>query len=159
MQKVDEILDRHKDKPGPLMPVLQDLQKELAWLSPEVLTRVAQRLDIHPSKVYGVASFYTLFATKPKGRHIVRICENAPCHVLGAPAVMREVERAAGAKMGETTQDGAFTLEFTSCLGVCGVGPVMEIDGEVFGNLTPAQVPAILGRFREMAAPKEGVAR
>lgn len=155
MSKVDEILDRHKDTPGALMPVLRELQAELGWLSPEVLTRVAQRLDIPPSKVYGVASFYTLFATKPKGKYVVQVCENAPCHVLGAREIIRALEKSLGIKMGETTPDRQFTLEYTSCLGVCGVGPVISVNGEVFGNLTPDQIPGIIDRLRRQARAEE----
>ena len=100
------------------------------------------------SKVYGVATFYTLFSTKPKGKHIIRICENAPCHVLGATAVIEAFEEELGISMGGTTHDGEFTLEHTSCLGVCGVAPTVMIDDTVYGNLTPERVPLILREYR-----------
>lgn len=158
IRKVDEIIDKYKDKPGPLMPVLQELEREFRYLGPDVLMRVARRLDIPPSKVYGIASFYTLFSLEPKGRYVISICQDAPCHVLGAQAVIKELEKQLGIGMGQTTPDRLFTLEHTSCLGVCGVGPVIEINGEVFGNLTPTQIPAILAKYREKA-PAEEVAR
>jgi NADH:ubiquinone oxidoreductase subunit E len=153
-ERVDRVLEKHLHKEGSLMPALQDLQKEFGWLSPEILSQAAKALNIPPSKVYGVASFYTLFATEKKGRHIVRICENAPCHVLGAPAVIKALENALGISVGETTPDGEFTIELTSCLGVCGVGPVIDIDGEVYGNLTPQQIPAVL-KAHLSKTPKE----
>lgn len=155
--RVNKIIDKHIQKQGALMPVLQDLQKELGWLSPEVLTIVAQRFKVPPSKVYGVASFYTLFSTTPKGRHIIRVCENAPCHVVGASAIIKELERQLGVKVGETTPDCLFTLELTSCLGVCGVAPVIDIDGEVYGNLKPSDIASILDKYRVAceALPKE----
>ncbi len=158
ISKIDEILDKHKDKPGRLMPALQELEREFGWLGPDILIRVAQQFDIPPSKVYGVASFYSLFSLKPKGRYVISICQDAPCHVLGAQAVIKELEKQLGISMGQTTSDGLFTLEITSCLGVCGVVPVIDINGEVFGNLTPTRIPAILAKFREKA-PAEEVGR
>jgi len=149
---VDAVIDRHLEREGALLPVLQELQRECGWLSPEVLTRVAQRFKVPPSKVYGVASFYTLFSTTPKGLHVIKVCESTPCHTVGAQAVIKELESQLGVKVGATTQDGLFTLELTSCLGVCGVGPVMEIDGEVFGNLTPGDIAGILDKYRAVSA-------
>jgi NADH:ubiquinone oxidoreductase subunit E len=159
MKRVAEIVKKHAGEPGPLMPVLQELSKEVAYLSPEVLTEVAKGLKLEPSKVYGVATFYTLFATTPKGKHIIRVCESAPCHVLKAQAVIKALEETLGIPVGGTTKDNEFTLELASCLGVCGVGPAMDIDGEVYGNLTPEQIPAIIKGYAAKAAAGEGVGR
>jgi NADH:ubiquinone oxidoreductase subunit E len=159
MKRVTEIIKKNAGKAGPLMPVLQELQKEVGYLSPEVLTEVAKGLKIEPSKVYGVATFYTLFSTTQKGKHIIRVCESAPCHVLKAQAIIKAVEETLGVCVGGTTADRQFTLEVASCLGVCGVGPAMEIDGEVYGNLTPEQIPAIIRRYETKAAVGEGAQR
>ena len=147
LAKVDQIIARHKDQPGALLPVLQAVQAELKYLPEEALVRVAIGLGIPLSKIYGVASFYTLFNLRPKAEHIIRVCESAPCHVRGAEEVIEALERALGIKVGEDTPDGRFTLELSSCIGVCGVAPAIMIDDEVFGNLTPDMIPGILARF------------
>ncbi len=147
LAKVDQIIARHKDQPGPLLPVLHALQAEFKYLPEEALVRVAIGLDIPLSKIYGVASFYTLFNLRPKAEHVIRACESAPCHVRGAKEVIEALENALGVKVGEDTRDGRFTLELSSCIGVCGVAPAIMIDDEVFGNLTPDMVPGILARF------------
>lgn len=147
LAKVDQAIARHKDQPGALLPVLHAVQAELKYLPEEALVRVAIGLDIPLSKVYGVASFYTLFNLRPKAEHIIRVCESAPCHVRGAKEVIEALERALGVKVGEDTPDGRFTLELSSCIGVCGVAPAIMIDDEVFGNLAPDMIPGILARL------------
>jgi len=146
--KVDGILERYCRKPEALVSILHDVQKEAGYLSEETITQIASGLDVPVSKVYGVATFYSLFSTRPKGRYIIRVCENAPCHVLGAKAVVDALERELGIPMGGTTSDGKFTLEYTSCLGVCGVAPAIMINEAVYGNLTPERVPLILKEYK-----------
>ncbi|HEY3314574.1 MAG TPA: NAD(P)H-dependent oxidoreductase subunit E [Bacillota bacterium] len=148
LAKIDQIIAKHRDRPGALLPVLHELQAELRYLPEEALVRTAIGLSVPLSKVYGVASFYTLFNLRPKARHIVRVCESAPCHVRGAREVIEALEKAAGARLGEDSGDGRFTLEVTSCIGVCGVAPAVMVDEEVFGNLTPDMIPEILARFK-----------
>ncbi|MGE5587810.1 MAG: NADH-quinone oxidoreductase subunit NuoE [Clostridia bacterium] len=146
--KVSEILAKYSRRPDALVSILHDVQKEAGYVSEEAMTEIASELDIPVSKVYGVATFYTLFSTKPKGRYIVRVCENAPCHVRGAKAVIEALEKELGIPMGGTTSDGKFTLEYTSCLGVCGVAPAIMINEAVYGNLTPERVPLILKEYK-----------
>jgi len=148
-KRIGKIIADWREKPGPLLPVLQAVQNEVGYLSEEVLITIASGLDLPLSKVYGVATFYTLFNTKPKARHIIRLCESAPCHVEGAGEILAALERALGVKVGESTPDGLFTLETASCLGVCGVAPAIMIDDEVYGNLTPRDIDWILARYRE----------
>lgn len=146
--KVSEILTKYSRRPDALVSILHDVQKEAGYLSEEAITEIASGLDIPVSKVYGVATFYTLFSTKPKGQYIIRVCENAPCHVLGAKAIVEALEKELGIPMGGTTSDGKFTLEYTSCLGVCGVAPAIMINEAVYGNLTPERVPLILKEYK-----------
>ncbi len=146
--KVGEILKKYSWSRDSLVAVLHDVQKAAGYLSEEALTEIASGLDVPISKVYGVATFYTLFSVKPKGEHIIRVCENAPCHVLGAKAIVAALERELGIPMGSTTPDGRFTIEYTSCLGVCGVAPAIMIDEAVYGNLTPERVPLILREYK-----------
>lgn len=146
--KVSEILAKYSRRPDALVSILHDVQKEAGYLSEEAITEIASGLDIPVSKVYGVATFYTLFSTKPKGQYIIRVCENAPCHVLGAKGIVEALEKELGIPMGGTTSDGKFTLEYTSCLGVCGVAPAIMINEAVYGNLTPERVPLILKEYK-----------
>ena len=129
--------------------MLHAVQKETGYLCDEVLTQVADKLNLPLSKVYGVATFYSLFTVKPKGKHIIRVCESAPCHIVGAQEVYRALEENLGIKAGENSPDGLFTLEFASCLGVCGVAPAIMINEDVYGNLTPEMIPGILAKYRE----------
>ncbi|MEW6229272.1 MAG: NADH-quinone oxidoreductase subunit NuoE [Bacillota bacterium] len=146
--KIGEILKKHSWSKDALVTILHDVQKEAGYLSEETLAEIASGLDIPVSKVYGVATFYTLFSVKPKGEYIIRVCENAPCHVLGAKAIVGALEKELGISMGNTTPDGKFTLEYTSCLGVCGVAPAIMINDAVYGNLTPERVPVILKEYK-----------
>jgi len=146
--KIDEIVDSYQDKKTPLIYILKDVQKEFGYLSEKALIRVAQKTNIPLSEIYGVATFYSLFTTKPKGKFIVRCCNNAPCHVNGSKEVLDSIKEYLKIDVGETTSDGIFTLEFTSCLGLCAVAPVMMINNEVYGNLTPEKAVAILKDYK-----------
>lgn len=149
LAKIEESVREHEGRPDALISVLRKIQQALGYLPEEALVRVARTLNVPLSKVYGVATFYSLFAVgSRKGTYIIRVCENAPCHVLGAREVIRALEGELGIKMGGTTPDGRFTLEYTSCLGVCGVAPAIMINDDVYGNLTPQRVRAILSEYR-----------
>ncbi len=148
LAKIDEIVNAYHEVKSPLIYILKDVQKEYGYLSESVLIRVAQSTNIPLSKIYGVATFYSLFTTKPKGKFIVRCCSNAPCHVNNSKEVLDRIKEYLGIDIGETTSDGLFTLEFTSCLGLCAVAPVMMINDEVYGNLTPEKVVAILKDYK-----------
>jgi len=152
LSKVDAIVKNYIETKAPLIYILKDAQKEFGHLSEDVLTRIAMRTNIPLSEVYGVATFYSLFTTKPKGTHIVRCCNNAPCHVKGSKEVLNKIKEYLGLEIGETTLDKKFTLEFTSCLGLCAVAPVMMVNDEVYGNLTPEKAVAILKDYKMKGA-------
>ncbi|MEW6032436.1 MAG: NADH-quinone oxidoreductase subunit NuoE [Bacillota bacterium] len=145
---VDKIVAKHRTREGALLPVLREVQDSLGYLPQEALERVALGLGLSLSRVYGVATFYSLFYTRPKGRYMVRVCESAPCHVQGAQEVIDALIRELGVSFGETTPDGRFTLEKVSCLGVCGVAPAVMIEDRVYGNLTPESVVAVIQEYR-----------
>lgn len=148
LARIDEIIQNYKDVKTPLLYVLKDVQNEFGYLSDKVLTQVAKTIDIPLSEVYGVATFYSLFTIKEKGKFIVRCCNNAPCFVNGSKEVLDKVKEYLGIDFGETTLCKNFTLEFTSCLGLCAVAPVMMVNEEVYGNLTPEKAVAILKDFK-----------
>ncbi len=148
LTKVDVIVNNYADTKTPLIYILKDVQKEYGSLSEPVLTQVAKATNLPLSDIYGVATFYSLFNTEDKGKYIVRCCNNAPCHVKGSKDVLEKIKEYLGLEMNETTTDKLFTLEFTSCLGLCAVAPVMMINDEVYGNLTPEKAVAILKDYK-----------
>ncbi|MEA4885048.1 MAG: NADH-quinone oxidoreductase subunit NuoE [Clostridia bacterium] len=144
---VEKAVLPYRGRPEDLVLALHDVQALRNYLPREALRVVARVLEIPESRVFGVVTFYSMFSDKPRGRHIVRVCESAPCCVMGAREVIDALLGELGVDMGGTTQDGRFTVETTSCLGVCGVAPALMIDDAVYGNLVPGDLPAILRRY------------
>ena len=137
--KVFTILEKHGRKPSRLVPILQAVQEEYRYLPKEVLTYVATALDISPARVYGVATFYSHFAIEPKGKHIVRLCDGTACHVKDSIPILDAIRKRLkleGKKV--TTDDMLFTVETVACLGACGLAPVVVVDDQVHGAMTPA---------------------
>ena len=145
---IKEVIVRHGESEHELVAILHDVQRVFGYLPENALCQVAKGLDVPLSKVYGVATFYTLLSVEPMGEHVIRVCENAPCHLLGAESLIDVLQRELRIPMGGTTSCGKFTLKHTSCLGVCGVAPAIMIDDEVYGNLTPNDIPVILDKYR-----------
>jgi NADH-quinone oxidoreductase subunit E len=132
------ILDRHGRKPSRLVPILQAVQEEYRYLPKEVLTYVATALDVSPARVYGVATFYAHFAIEPKGKHLVRLCDGTACHVKESLPILRAIQQRLGlTDQRKTTPDMLFTVETVACLGACGLAPVLVIDDQVHGQVTP----------------------
>lgn len=148
IEQVGEIVAQHGREAEALVDTLRDLDGRWGYLPREALRVVAQAYQMTPSQLYGVASFYSLLSTVPRGEHLIRCCESAPCELSGSGEVLEAVEECLGIEMGETTEDGKFTLEGVSCLGLCGVGPAMTIDGRAYGRLTPERVDDILNGYR-----------
>ncbi|MCC7359522.1 MAG: NADH-quinone oxidoreductase subunit NuoE [Anaerolineales bacterium] len=130
-----------------LIPILGEVNRALGYLPPEAVSAVAGALRATRGQVHAVATFYSLLSVQPRGRHVVLFCESAPCHVVGGREVWQALQAALKLAPGETSPDGRFTLLTTSCIGVCGVGPVVVIDDDVHGHLTPAELPALLERY------------
>lgn len=147
-EEVDQIIDRYAGEETPLLCVLQDLNAKFGYLPQPVLQRVSQKLGVPASKVYGVATFYSFLETKPVGKYVIRVCKSTPCHVRGATDVIKTLKKELGIGEGETTRDGLFTLEVTSCLGVCGVAPAMMINDTTYGNLSESRIREILALYR-----------
>lgn len=152
--QLKEVIAAHKEQPGCLMPVLQQAQEIYGYLPIEVQAIVAEGLGISLSEVYGVATFYSQFRLNPKGIYRISICLGTACYVKGAAKILEAVERKLGIQVGECTPDGLFSLESCRCVGACGLAPVMMINDEVFGRMTPEQVPVILEDYaRKGGAP------
>ena len=150
-QKTAELkafIEEHKNTDGPLMPIMQYAQVLFGYISLETQELIADSLDIPLTEVYGVATFYSQFSLKPKGEYIISVCTGTACYVKGAQAVLDKVMEILGIGAGETTADGLFTIQDTRCLGCCGLAPVMTINEDVYGRLTPADVKDILEKYR-----------
>lgn len=137
----------HKDDKGPLMPIMQKAQELFGYLSLETMQLISDRLDVPVSEIYGIATFYALFSLTPKGDNVISVCTGTACYVKGAAAVLDAVKKQLGIEAGETTPDGKFSIQDTRCLGCCGLAPVMTVDGDVYGRLTPADVKDILAKY------------
>jgi NADH:ubiquinone oxidoreductase subunit E len=139
---------QHGDLPAELIPILIDINHELGYLPDAALEEVGRVMQIPRSKLYSVASFYSMFSMTPRGTHIIQFCESAPCHVVGGREVWQALQAQLSLNSGETSKDGQWTLVTTSCLGVCAVGPVIIVDDDIYGNVTPDQVAGILARYQ-----------
>lgn len=147
--KLQKVIDEHRGQPGATMPVLQAAQEIFGYLPEEVQIKVAEGLDIPLEEVYGVASFYAQFTLNPKGKYQISCCLGTACYVKGAADVLAAVEENLGIKTGSITPDGLFSLDSCRCIGACGLAPVMMINDDVYGRLTPDQIGPILDKYRE----------
>lgn len=148
-EELASFIEEQKKKPGPLMPVMQKAQSLFGALTFGVQKQISDQLGIPMSDVYGVATFYSQFALRPKGKHIISVCMGTACYVKNIEKVMAELVEDLGIQPGETTPDNKFTLEATRCLGCCGLAPVMMIDDQVYGRLTPSDIPGILMNYKD----------
>lgn len=149
-EKLDSLLDQNQQSRGKLINVLQETQSIFGYLPVQAIDRISRQLRIPSSEIYGVATFYGQFHLKPRGKHIVRICTGTACHVRGGGKILEILKKELGLDGGElTTGDLMFTLEPVACIGACGMAPAMIIDEDVYGRLTPDQVPVILARYKE----------
>ena len=146
--ELQRLIELHKDQPGALMPVLQGAQNLFGCVSEDVQKAIAEGLHVPLSEVYGVATFYAQFSLHPKGKYLISVCLGTACYVKGSQAVLDRLSSELEIPVGGTTADGKFTLEATRCLGACGLAPVMMINGEVYGRLTPDDVPDILAKYK-----------
>ena len=141
------IIAEHKDVQGALLPVLQKAQELYGYLPIEVQKIVADGLNLPLAEAAGVVSFYAFFSGKKCGRHIIRMCKSAPCHVKAAAATLRAVKDILGIEVGETTADGRFTLVTCECLGVCDKAPAVMVNEEVFGPILPEGAAKFIAQF------------
>ena len=151
---VKEAIDKHGAARDALIPILSEVNRALGYIPAEAFQEVRKQLNTEEEHVYvskgqlfGLASFYDMLSTKPRGRHVIKFCENAPCHVVGAKAVWDTLSETLDLQNGETTPDKKWTLVTTSCLGLCSVGPVVLIDDDLYGNVSPDQIDEILERY------------
>lgn len=141
------VIESNKEVPGALLPVLHEAQEIYGYLPIEVQQMVADGLGISLSEVYGVATFYSRFSLTPKGKHRISVCLGTACYVKGADKILTEIENKLGIKSGECTPDGLFSIDSCRCVGACGLAPVVMIDEEVYGKLTPKEINKVLDKY------------
>jgi len=146
---IDRVIERYKDQRGAMIPILHSIQQKLGYLSEEVQAYVAEKMNVPLSEIYGIVSFYTLFTTQPQGKHKISVCMGTACYVRGAGLVLDELEKQLGIRVGETTEDGLFTLDACRCLGACGLAPVLTVDAHVHGRLSKDNVTDIIKKYKE----------
>ena len=156
LASVDKIVDSLKELKGMLIPVLQDVQKVYGYVPEEAANRVADKMGLYRSQVYGVLTFYTQFHLSPRGRHIIRACSGTACHVRGGKTVISKLESMLGIGHGETTEDMFASFEKVACLGACGLAPVIMIDNDAHGTLDSLKTERIMENTREMDSMKRG---
>ncbi|EKE02260.1 MAG: hypothetical protein ACD_20C00406G0005 [uncultured bacterium] len=135
-----------------LIPLLQDVQEKYGYLSSDNLLNVAEYLSLPASKVYGVATFYNQFRLVPLGKHIIRVCRGTACHVKGSSQILDKFQAELNIQAGETTKDGLFTLETVACIGACSIAPVIAIDDEFYGRLSPKEILPLLKKYSDKAS-------
>lgn len=147
VKELQRVIEEHKDQEGALIPVLHIAQELFGYLPEKVQQMIADRLGHSLAEVYGVATFYSRFTLEPKGKYNIQICLGTACYVKGADKVLEKLENVLGIKAGETTPDGKFSIQDTRCVGACGLAPVMVINEEVYGKMTPDMVEGILAKY------------
>jgi NADH:ubiquinone oxidoreductase subunit E len=145
--QIDEIIDRYRERPGALIPVLEECQNVSGYLPLEVQDRVSQGLGIPGSTVYGVVTFYSFFTMVPRGRHIIKVCLGTACYVRGGKENLDFLEQELGVEVKGTTEDLRFSLDSVRCLGACGMAPAMVVDDDTYAQVGKRNIREILGQY------------
>ncbi len=146
-KKLETIFNKHRHETWALIPLLQDVQEAFGYIPPESIDPIAEALNIFPSQVQGVVTFYAGFSLKPKGKYVVKVCRGTACHVKGGRSILRLMKRELGLDEGETSPDYRFTLETVACLGACFLAPTMMVNRTYFGKLSPPKVTTVLTQY------------
>lgn len=154
LKKLDKVLATYAKVPGSLITILQHTQEIYGYLPSEAMWYIAEKTGIKPAKVLGVATFYTQFRFKPVGKYLIMLCKGTACHVNGADSVYSAVCDELGIKDGDTTDDLLFSIKVVACLGCCSLSPVMMINDDTYGSLTPKKAREIIQAIKEKEATK-----
>ncbi|MBR5000448.1 MAG: NAD(P)H-dependent oxidoreductase subunit E [Firmicutes bacterium] len=150
--EVDAILEAHGLSQSAIISILQDVQKHYRYLPQDVLVYVAKRLGVSEAKVYSVATFYDNFSLEPKGKYVIKVCDGTACHVRKSPLILNAVNRILGLNSEKhTTDDMLFSVETVSCLGTCGLAPVLTVNDKVYPSMTPEKTEELLKQLKEEA--------
>ena len=145
--EIDEVIERYSSKMGSLIPVLTACQEIVGYLPIELQEYIGKCLHIPGSDIYGVVTFYSFFTMVPKGRHTIKVCMGTACYVRGVGEILNRIQSGFKIKVGNTTEDGRFSLEVVRCLGACGLAPVVVVDKDTHGGVTPDSILNILREY------------
>jgi NADH-quinone oxidoreductase subunit E len=152
---VADAVEEHGKTCEALVPILSEVNRAFGFVPSEAIPEIRRQLQapdkgifLADSHLFSIASFYQMLSLRKLGTHVIRFCVSAPCHVMGGRSALKAFQDSLGIKLGETSRDKKWSLLETSCLGICGVGPVCIVDGDVYGNVTPEKVVEILARYR-----------
>ncbi len=148
-RRFDDLVKRYPEKRSALIPILHEVQAEVGYLSPEAIESVAGFLGLSAADVMSVASFYDMLNLEPVGKHMIYVCQNLSCSLLGAEQLIRHLENRLGIRMGETTPDGLITLKRMECLASCGTAPAIQVDGIFYERMTTRKVDELLEKLRD----------
>lgn len=148
LREIDEIKAKYPDRRSALLPSLYIAQREFGWLNHEAMQCVARTLNLPEAEVKGTASFYAMFRNKPVGRHLIQLCTNVSCMILGAEKLVDFLSGKYGVKPGGTSQDGRFSLVIMECIGACGTAPAMLVNTDFYDNLSEKRIEEILGGYK-----------
>jgi NADH:ubiquinone oxidoreductase subunit E len=147
LNKVQEIIQKWDKKPDLVIEMLHDIQTEFKHLPKEILKYISSEVNVSLKDLYHIATFYNAFSLTPRGKHHICVCMGTPCHALGAPRLVEALERHLNVKCGGTTTDLNFTLEISGCVGTCGLAPLVIIDGELLGLVTPITITKTINKY------------
>ena len=148
-KRCDDLIKRYPEQRSALIPILHEVQAEVGYLSPEAIQWVAVLLGLSPADVMSVASFYDMLNLEPVGKHMIYVCQNLTCSLLGAESLIGHLENRLGIRMGQTTADGLITLKRMECLASCGTAPAIQIDGIFYERMTPGKLDELLEKLRD----------
>lgn len=146
-EKIKSIINKYDNDKSQIVSILQDVQDEFYYLPKDALKQVSEYMSIPMSQVYSIATFFRAFSLKPRGKHLINVCLGTACHIRGTVRLLEKIERSLDIKRGETTKDKKFTLETVNCMGACALGPVINIGGKYFGQMSTDKVDSVLEEF------------
>ncbi|OGO00377.1 MAG: NADH dehydrogenase [Chloroflexi bacterium RBG_13_51_52] len=149
LKQIEKIIAGYRGKRWALIPLVQEIQEKAGFIPPEVIPSIAGALNLFPSQVQAVITFYAQLYTKPRGRNIVRVCRGTACHVRGGNSILKLTKQHLGIEEGQTSEDMEYTLETVACIGVCALAPNLMINKDTYGNLNPKKVARIFGRGKK----------
>lgn len=148
LRKVDKIINEYDGDSSWLVMILQDIQQEYNYLPTAALERVSAKLDIPLSRVHNVATFYSSFSLTKRGKHLIKACDGTACHLKGFTGIRDEIKRQLGIEEGQTTKDKKFTFEIVACLGACALAPVLALDSNYHGSMTPSKIKDVIEQYK-----------
>lgn len=147
-EKIDRVLKKYQDDAGPLISILQEIQNIFGYLPREILSYICEKLNVSESNIWGIVTFYTQFYLEPRGKNTIRVCLGTACHVRGARRVLDKLQEVLKINPGESTPDLKFSLETVRCLGTCFLAPVIMVNSDYFGKMTPSKAEQVLSQYQ-----------